>query len=84
MASGAVDDLRLLVEDVDDLVERGHRSEEGVVELGELLDWVEEVGQIADEGEERPDLDRTVEGQVPPYPSTTDVAAAERKSTKGK
>ena len=48
-----VDDLRLLVEDADDLVQRRDRGEERVVELRELLDRVEEVREVEREREER-------------------------------
>ena len=48
-----VHDLWLLVEHADDLVERGDRGQERVVELRELLDRVEEVAEIEREGEER-------------------------------
>ena len=54
-ASGRVHDLRLLVEDGDDPVERGRRREERVVELRELLDGIEEVREVEREGEERAD-----------------------------
>ena len=50
-----VQDLRLLVEHLDDLVQRGDRGEERVVELRELLHGVEEVGEVEHEGEERAD-----------------------------
>ena len=49
--AGPVLDLRFLLHQVDDLVERRDGREEGVVELGELLHRVEEVRQVADEGE---------------------------------
>ena len=48
-----VHDLWLLVEHADDLVERGDRGQERVVELRELLDRVEEVAEIEREREER-------------------------------
>jgi hypothetical protein len=50
-----VHDLRLLVEHRRDPVERGRRREEGVVQLRELLDRVEEVPEVEREGEERAD-----------------------------
>jgi hypothetical protein len=43
---GGVDDLGLLVEYREDPVERRRRREEGVVELRELLDGVEEVREV--------------------------------------
>ena len=55
--AGPVDDVRLLVEHVDDLVQRGGGREERVVELRELLDRVEEVLDVEHEGEERPERD---------------------------
>ncbi len=54
-------DLRRLVHHVHDLVERGDRGEERVVELRELLHRVEEVRQVEHEGEQGADLDRAVE-----------------------
>ena len=59
-----VDDLGLLVEHLDDLVERRRRGEERVVELRELLHRVEEVRQVEEEGEQRPDRDLVVDEQV--------------------
>ena len=56
-----VEDLRLLVHHVHDLVERGHGREERVVELRELLDGVEEVREVEQEGEERADRDLALE-----------------------
>ncbi len=47
-----VDHLRLLVEHADDLVERGDRGEERVVELRELLDRIEEVREVEREREQ--------------------------------
>ena len=61
---GRVDDLGLLVEHLHDLVERGRRGEERVVELRELLHRVEEVGQVEEEGEQRADRDLVVQEQV--------------------
>ena len=59
-----VDDLRLLVEQVVDLVQRGRRGEERPVELRELLHRVEEVLDVEHEGEERSDLDGALEVEV--------------------
>ena len=59
-----VEHLRLLVQHLDDLVERGDRREERVVELRELLHRVEEVRQVADEREERADGHVPVEDEV--------------------
>ena len=50
-----VDDLRLLVEHLDDLVHGRDRGQERVVELRELLDRVEEVREVEREGEQRAD-----------------------------
>ncbi len=50
-----IHDLRLLVEDGRDPVECGGRGEEGVVQLRQLLDGVEEVAEVEREGEQRPD-----------------------------
>ena len=54
-----VDHLRILVQYGEDPVERGGGREERVVELGELLDRVEEVREVEREREER------AEGHVP-------------------
>ena len=62
-ASGLSRDLGLLVEHVHDLVERGDRGQERVVELRELLDRVEEVRQVEDEREQRADRDLAVEAR---------------------
>jgi hypothetical protein len=51
-----VDHVRLGVQQVEDLVERGHPLLVGRVEIGELLDRIEERGQIAHEGDHHPDL----------------------------
>ena len=59
-----VDDLGLLVEHLDDLVERRRRREERVVELRELLDGVEEVRQVEEEREQRADRDLVVQEEV--------------------
>ena len=48
-----VDDVRLLVEDGGDAIERCGRGEERVVELRELLHRVEEVREVEHEGDER-------------------------------
>ncbi len=64
LGSGSVDDLWLLVEHVGDLVEGGYGRKERVVELGELLDRVEEVGEVTDEGEQRADGHRAAEDEV--------------------
>jgi hypothetical protein len=48
-----VDDVRLLVQHDRDPVERRGRGEEGVVELRELLDGIEEVREEEQEGDER-------------------------------
>ena len=49
---GRVDEVGLLVEQVEDLVERGHAGLVGRVELRELLDRVEEEVQRRDEGDD--------------------------------
>src|SRR5437763_48222 len=59
--AAAIDDLRLLVEDVHDLVQRRHGREERVVQLGELLDRIEEVGEVEQEGKEGADADLALE-----------------------
>ena len=59
-----VADLGLLVHHVHDLVERGHGREERVVELRELLDRVEEVRQVEDEGEQRADGEAAAEDEI--------------------
>ncbi len=51
--SGAVDHLGLLVEHAEDAVERGGSGEERVVQLRELLNRVEEVGEVQREREQR-------------------------------
>ena len=48
-----VADLRILVHDVHDVVQRGDRGQERVVELRELLHGIEEVRDVEDEGEQR-------------------------------
>ena len=58
---GPVADLRILVEHVHDLVQRGRGREERVVELRELLHGVEEVRQVQREGEQRADRQRAAE-----------------------
>ena len=58
-----VDDLGLLVEDVDDPVERRRGGEERVVELRQLLHGVEEVREVEREGEERPGREAAVEDE---------------------
>ena len=55
--AGRVDQLGLLVEQLEDLVQRGHARLVGRVELGELLDRVEEVVQRGQEGDEDADRD---------------------------
>ena len=79
-----VDDLGLLVHQIGDLVERRDGGEEGVVELRQLLHRIEEVRQVAEERDERPIETSPLNASQPPYPSTTAVAADERKSTTGK
>ena len=59
-----VADLGLLVHHVHDLVQRGDGSQERVVELGELLDRVEEVRQVEQECQQRPFRDRALEVEV--------------------
>ena len=84
-APRAVDDLRLRLEHVEDLVERGDRGQERVVELGELLHRVEEVRQVADEGERAcrssSEPSKTASRRSRARPR---VAADERNSTNGK
>ena len=60
----AVEHFGLLVHDVHDLVERRRCRQERVVELGELLDRIEEVLHVEHEGKERSQRDVTVEVQV--------------------
>ena len=50
-----VDDVRLLVENGGDPIERGGRGEEGVVELRQLLHGVEEVREVERERQQRSD-----------------------------
>ena len=61
IASGGVDHVGRGVEQVEDLVQRRHALLVGRVELGELLDRFEEDRQVADEGDDRADLDRAVD-----------------------
>ena len=65
LRSRLVQHLRLLVEHVHDLVERGGRGEECVVELGQLLHGIEEVLHVQHEGEQRSERDAALEVQVP-------------------
>ena len=62
---GCVLDVRRLVEYVLDLVERGHGRKERVVELRQLLHRVEEVREVSEEGDQRPDRDRAAEDEIP-------------------
>ena len=62
-ASRRVDDLRLLVEDGDDAIERSRRGQERVVELRQLLHRVEEVREVEREGEERSDGEAAVDDE---------------------
>ena len=85
LAPGRVDDLGLLVEDVDDLVERRGRGEERVVELRQLLHRVEEVRHVEHEGEQRPDRHRAVEVRGSRRSrARSRVATVESRSTNGK
>ena len=59
-----VADLGLLVHHVHDVVERGDRGQERVVELRELLDGVEEVRDVEDEREQRADHEAPAEDEV--------------------
>ena len=59
-----VDDVRLFFEDVHDLVERGRRGQVRVVELRQVLHGIEEVRQVADEGEQRADGDVAARDEV--------------------
>ncbi len=61
MRAGRVDDLGLLVQHGEDAVERRGGGKERVVELGELLDRVEEVRKVERECEERPDGEAPVD-----------------------
>ncbi len=54
---GGVEHVGLGVEHGVDLLHRGHRRLEGVVELAELLQRVEEAVQVADEGHQHADLE---------------------------
>ena len=56
-----VDEVGLLVEQLEDLVERGHARLVGRVELRELLDRVEEEVQRGDEADDDADLDVAVD-----------------------
>ena len=58
MRVGRVDEVGLLVEQLEDLVERRHAGLVGRVELRELLDRVEEVVQRGDEADEHADRRR--------------------------
>ena len=60
-ASRVVHQLGLGVEHAEDLLQGGHGRLEGVVELRELLDRVEEAGQVADEGHHHADAEVLVE-----------------------
>ena len=79
-----VDDLGLLVEHLDDLVERGRCGEERVVELRELLHRVEEVREVEEEREQRADRDLVVDEQVAAEAEHDRRRERERKSTAGK
>ncbi len=83
----ALDEVGLLVEQLEDLVERRHARLVGRVELRELLDRVEEVVQRGDERDEHADrhlaldrLDAAVEQDARRSPAPT--AARRRGSTR--
>jgi hypothetical protein len=56
-----VQDFRLFVEHLGDLVQRRDRGEKRVVELGKLLHRIEEVGEVQHEGEQGADREVVVE-----------------------
>ena len=68
---GEIDRARLLadgafgVEQVEDLVQRRARELDGVVELAELLDRLEQAVQVQDEREHRPDRDEPLVDEQP-------------------
>ena len=55
-----------------DLLHRGHRRLERVVELAELLQRVEEAVQVADEGDQHADLERVAADQRAAVPEDDD------------
>ena len=75
--AGPIDDLRLLVQHGEDAVERRGGGEERVVELGELLDRVEEVRKVEREREERPDAEVPVDHE--PAAEAEDDGGGERR-----
>ena len=82
---GRVDELGLLVEQLEDLVERRHAGLVGRVDLRELADRVEEAVERGDEADEHADLDVAVDrpGRRRRAGSPT-VATAATNSTAGK
>ena len=62
--AGALGHARLLVEQLEDLVERGHTSLVGGVQLGELRDRVEEVVERRQEADEDADLEMAVQNLI--------------------
>jgi hypothetical protein len=84
-ASGGVDEIRLLVEQLEDLVERRHPRLVGRVELRELLDRVEEVVQRRDEREHDAGRGVAVDRLDPAdHARISTVTSADSSSTSGK
>ena len=61
---GGIDEGGGVVHHVKDFVERGRASQERVVDLAQLLDGIEERGEVADKGNQNTNLDRAIDVQV--------------------
>ena len=84
-ASGASDEVGLLVEQLEDLVQRRHAGLVGRVDLRELLDRVEEPVERGEEADEHADVDRRPAMTcAPPTRRIATVARALTNSTPGK